>query len=161
MTDLQECRREIDEIDDEILRLFEKRMQVCEEVASYKIKTGKKVLDPQREKEKINVLKAKAHGEFNALGAQELFQQLMAISRKRQYQLLTDHGVEEEQDYELVDKLPLKKRLCGIPGSRRRLQLCGYEGLLRRRDQKLSCGYLAGSHGRCGGGQGGLCSASH
>lgn len=108
MTDLQECRREIDEIDDEILRLFEKRMQVCEEVASYKIKTGRKVLDPQREKEKINVLKAKAHGEFNALGAQELFQQLMAISRKRQYQLLTDHGVEEEQDYELVDKLPLK-----------------------------------------------------
>ena len=68
----------------------------------------KKFWTPRGEKEKINVLKAKAHGEFNALGAQELFQQLMAISRKRQYQLLTDHGVEEEQDYELVDKLPLK-----------------------------------------------------
>ena len=29
------------------------------------------------------------------LGAQELFQQIMAISRKRQYQLLTRNGVEE------------------------------------------------------------------
>lgn len=108
MADLQECRREIDAIDAEILRLFENRMRVCEEVAEYKIKTGKKVLDPEREREKIKVLKAQAHGEFNTYGVQELFQQLMAISRKRQYQLLTAHGVEEEKNYEFVDRLPLK-----------------------------------------------------
>ena len=41
MTDLQECRKEIDIIDKEILRLFEKRMKVCENVAEYKIHTGK------------------------------------------------------------------------------------------------------------------------
>ena len=39
MTDLQECRRQIDEIDSEILRLFEKRMKVSEDVANYKIST--------------------------------------------------------------------------------------------------------------------------
>ena len=33
MTDLQECRKEIDAIDKEILRLFEKRMKVSESVA--------------------------------------------------------------------------------------------------------------------------------
>lgn len=108
MIDLMECRKEIDEIDDQIIRLFEQRMKVCEEVAEYKITTGKKVLDPVREKEKIHTLREKAHGEFNALGAQELFQQIMAISRKRQYQLLTEHGVEEEKDYEMVDTLPLE-----------------------------------------------------
>ena len=75
MTDLQECRKEIDIIDKEILRLFEKRMKVCENVAEYKIHTGKKVLDPKREQDKITVLKDAAHGEFNELGAQELFQQ--------------------------------------------------------------------------------------
>ena len=32
MTDLLECRKEIDVIDKEILRLFEKRMKVCEDV---------------------------------------------------------------------------------------------------------------------------------
>ena len=43
MTDLQECRRKIDEIDNQMVELFEKRMKVCEEVAEYKIHTGKKV----------------------------------------------------------------------------------------------------------------------
>lgn len=106
---LQECRNQIDQIDDEIIRLFEERMKVCEEVAQYKIQTGKKVLDPQREQEKIKVLREKAHGEFNALGAQEIFQQIMAISRKRQYQLITEHGADvEEEDFRFVEKLPLK-----------------------------------------------------
>ena len=108
MTDLQDCSKEIDIIDKEILRLFEKRMKVCENVAEYKIHTGKKVLDPKREQDKITVLKDSAHGEFNELGAQELFQQIMAISRKRQYQLLTKNGVENDiKDYKMVDALPL------------------------------------------------------
>ena len=83
MIDLQECRNEIDKIDSDIIRLFEQRMKVCEDVAEYKIRTGKKVLDPERERQKLEVLRGKAHGEFNQLGAQELFQQIMAISRKR------------------------------------------------------------------------------
>lgn len=108
MIDLQECRKEIDVIDKEIMSLFEKRMKVCEDVAEYKIHTGKKVLDPKREKDKLKVLEEQAHGEFNTLGVQELFQQIMAISRKRQYQLLTSNGIEEKRDYEMVDALPLK-----------------------------------------------------
>ena len=108
MIDLQECRKEIDVIDKEILRLFEKRMKVCEDVAEYKIHTGKQVLDPKREQDKLDVLKNQAHGSFNSLGAQELFQQIMAISRKRQYQLLTKNGVGTERNYKMVDELPLK-----------------------------------------------------
>ena len=108
MIDLQECRKEIDVIDKEIMSLFEKRMKVCEDVAKYKIHTGKKVLDPKREKDKLKVLEEQAHGEFNTLGVQELFQQIMAISRKRQYQLLTSNGIEEKRDYKMVDALPLK-----------------------------------------------------
>ena len=76
MTDLQECRRKIDEIDNQMVELFEKRMKVCEEVAEYKIHTGKKVLDPEREHAKLEEIRKKAHGEFNELGAQELFQQI-------------------------------------------------------------------------------------
>ena len=108
MTDLHECRKEIDEIDDQILRLFEKRLKACEDVAQYKIRTGKQVMDSGREKEKLASLGGRAHGAFNSLGIQEVFQQIMAISRKRQYQLLTANGVEEKRDYEMVDHLPLK-----------------------------------------------------
>lgn len=106
--DLLECRNEIDRIDKEILQLFEERMKVAESVAAYKIKTGKQVLDPEREKEKIRTLKAMAHGEFNALGVQELFQQIMAISRKRQYQLLTENKAEEASEFHSVEEIPLK-----------------------------------------------------
>lgn len=108
MTDLQECRRQIDEIDREILELFEKRMKVSEDVANYKIRTGKPVFDAVREREKLKSLGGQAHGEFNSLGIQEVFQQIMAISRKRQYQLLTSNGTDEVRDYEMVDTLPLK-----------------------------------------------------
>ena len=55
MTDLQECRRQIDEIDSEILRLFEKRMKVSEDVANYKIRTGKPVFDAVRELSLIHI----------------------------------------------------------------------------------------------------------
>ena len=58
MIDLQECRNEIDKIDSDIIRLFEQRMKVCEDVAEYKIRTGKKVLDPERERQKLEVLRA-------------------------------------------------------------------------------------------------------
>ena len=49
MKDLLESRKEIDEIDDSIIRLFEKRMEVCKNVAEYKLRTGKPVLDRQRD----------------------------------------------------------------------------------------------------------------
>ena len=38
MINLQECRDEIDKIDSEIIRLFEQRMKVAEDVAEYKIR---------------------------------------------------------------------------------------------------------------------------
>ena len=59
MKDLLESRKEIDEIDDSIIRLFEKRMEVCKNVAEYKLRTGKPVLDRQRELDKIATLKTK------------------------------------------------------------------------------------------------------
>ena len=107
MIDLLESRDKIDKIDMEIVRLFEERMKICEDVAEYKIATGKKVLDAERERQKLKALRGRAHGEFNQLGTQELFEQIMAISRKRQYQLLTEHGVEDEEKLEMVDFLPL------------------------------------------------------
>lgn len=66
MTDLERYRDEIDEIDSEIVRLFEKRMKVSEEVAEYKIKTGKQVLDPARESQKIHTLKTRPTGTLTA-----------------------------------------------------------------------------------------------
>ena len=52
MLDLGKMRDEIDVIDSEIVRLFEKRMKICENVAQFKIETGKPVFDKSREQDK-------------------------------------------------------------------------------------------------------------
>ena len=54
--DLQEARKQIDEIDSRIVELFQKRMDVASNVADYKIATGKPVFDRDRENEKIAAL---------------------------------------------------------------------------------------------------------
>ena len=107
MLDLGKIREEIDSIDSRIVELFEERMKLAEEVAEFKIETGKAVFDKQREEEKLSTLAGKASSDFNACGVQELFSHIMSISRKRQYQLLAEHGREPELGYELVEKLPV------------------------------------------------------
>ena len=73
MIDLSVSRKQIDDIDSQIVELFEKRMQVANEVAKYKIETGKAVFDKQREEEKLERLGALSHGEFNERAVRELF----------------------------------------------------------------------------------------
>ena len=60
METLEELRVKLDEIDDQIVNLYEKRMEICAHVGEYKIQTGKKVLDRQREKEKLENVAGKA-----------------------------------------------------------------------------------------------------
>ncbi len=105
MSELDHYREEIDKTDKEIVRLFEERMRLVEGVADYKIKSGKEVFDGKREQEKLQNLSGLAHSEFNRRGVRELFEQLMAISRKRQYQLLTENGITLPADYALMDHL--------------------------------------------------------
>lgn len=90
--DLGELRNRIDEIDEQIVALYEERMEVCKGVAEYKLANGKKVFDRAREDEKLQKVSGLAHNEFNSHGIQELFEQIMSMSRKLQYQMLVDAG---------------------------------------------------------------------
>ena len=103
MEALLKLRDEIDGIDNEIVSLYEKRMKIAEGVARYKIATGKKVFDREREVSKLNTLSAKATSEFTKVGIIELFEHIMAVSRKRQYQLLTENGLVELPELESVN----------------------------------------------------------
>ena len=81
MEDLSKLRQDIDRIDRQIVELFEERMGVSHQVAEYKIANGKKVLDRARELEKLETLGNLTNDSFNRHGIQELFQQIMAMSR--------------------------------------------------------------------------------
>ena len=52
MAKLEDLRKEIDRIDAEIVKLYEERMDICGKVAEYKIETGSRVFDKERENEK-------------------------------------------------------------------------------------------------------------
>lgn len=106
--DLGELRNQIDNIDGKIVELYEKRMDICGKVAEYKIETGKKVYDKQREAEKIAKVKSLAHNEFNRHGVEELFEQIMAMSRKLQYRKLSENGRNGRLPFIGVDSLDTK-----------------------------------------------------
>lgn len=103
--DLSQLRQQIDTIDRQIVNLYEERMDVSRQVAEYKIETGKKVFDKQREQEKIAGVKALTHNDFNSQGVEELFEQIMSMSRKLQYQLLAAHGSEGRLPFIGVEEL--------------------------------------------------------
>lgn len=91
--DLNGLRKEIDDIDSAIVNLFEKRMDVTRNIAEFKIANGKKVFDRTRELEKISLVQSQTHTEFNRQGISELFAQIMSMSRRLQYQLMTEKGI--------------------------------------------------------------------
>lgn len=109
MRELADIRAELDGIDKKITELFEERLELVTQVAEYKIANGKPVLDRQREAEKLARLSALAGSEFSKIGVRELFEQIMAISRKRQYQLLTDSGQGEDTGFEVKDTIDFSR----------------------------------------------------
>lgn len=115
--DLMALREQIDKIDKEIVGLYEKRMDISRQVAEYKIETGKKVFDKEREEQKIAAVKSLTHNEFNAHGIEELFEQIMSISRKLQYQMLTEHGSIGKLPFIGVEELDTKRARVVFPGA--------------------------------------------
>ena len=103
--DLLDLRNKLDEVDEKIVELYEERMDLCSQVAQYKIETGRKVFDRQREQEKLAKVRSLASNEFNSHGVEELFEQLMAMSRKLQYQILTKHETAGKLPFIGVDEL--------------------------------------------------------
>ncbi len=111
--DLKDLRKQIDEIDSSLVELYEKRMEVSSAIADYKIENGKKVYDRERELEKIKTVKSLAHSDFNRIGIEELFSQIMSMSRKLQYQKLAEKGASLRLPFIQIDSLKASaNRVC-------------------------------------------------
>ncbi len=117
MPTLEELRSRLDEVDDQIVDLFEKRMDLCEQVGAYKVENGMKVFDRTREQEKLQDVKSKASTEFNKKGIEELYQQLMSMSRKLQYQQLVEAGALGRLPFIQVDSLEGEHARIVFPGT--------------------------------------------
>lgn len=105
MEDLTLLRKKIDEIDEKIAGLYLSRMAVSQKIAEDKIRTGKAVYDRIREEEKLKALRLHAASDFDRQGITELFEQIMSLSRKRQYHLHSEGDKERAFTFRTVEKL--------------------------------------------------------
>lgn len=130
--DLGITRKEIDTVDKQIVELLEKRMELALEVAKYKISTGKPIYDRQRELEKLEKLGAMASSEFNAKSIQEIFLQIMSVSRRYQYQVIGDQDEKIDKMFTPVDHLNITKDTkvvyAGVPGAFAEAAMVAYFG---------------------------------
>lgn len=119
--DLSVTREEIDTVDRQIVELIEKRMDLALEVAKYKMSTGKPIYDRERELQKLEKLGSMASSEFNAKGIQELFLQIMSISRRYQYNIIGDNDHIIDKMFSPIDKLTINENTnvvyAGVPGA--------------------------------------------
>ena len=81
--DLNELRHEINQIDDEILKLFLRRMDVAAQVADYKREHNLPIYQPQREREILKKVADQAGPDMGGY-ARVLFSMLMELSKSSQ-----------------------------------------------------------------------------
>ena len=97
--DLLECRREIDNIDEELVKLFEKRMNIAINVAKYKIENNMTIFNEVREIEVIKKNVARLSNKKYSKLTESFFNNLMTLSRSLQEEVF------EENNYDIINKI--------------------------------------------------------
>ena len=92
MSQLDELRAEIDDIDAQLTALFLRRMEVTEQVGRWKQANGVSVLDAAREREVLAKKAALTDDPARKDDVTALYEAIMGISRRQQRKLLTEAG---------------------------------------------------------------------
>ncbi|MFD3156611.1 chorismate mutase [Haloimpatiens sp. FM7330] len=90
MENLDIIREKIDDIDKEIVKLFEERMNVVMKVAEYKQQNNIPILNQKREEEIINKNISRLKNKELKIPTKEFLQSLMSVSRKYQSKIIFD-----------------------------------------------------------------------
>ncbi len=83
MEDLTELRKNIDKIDEEMVRLFKQRMWLSSQIAAYKRGHDLPIFVPEREAEKLTALKSRVMPELEPY-LEELYSTVFHLSRQYQ-----------------------------------------------------------------------------
>ena len=90
MKELQSIRQELDQLDSELVRLFERRMVLSREVAAYKMAHDLPVLDDSREKQVLATRAAMLTDAHWEAAVRALYERIMSLSRAEQESMLKE-----------------------------------------------------------------------
>ncbi|WP_421874159.1 prephenate dehydratase [Marinoscillum sp.] len=78
---LDDLRKRIDEIDDELIKLLNSRMEIVKEVGALKRNDKSAIYRPEREKAIVDRLEANSNGILNRAAIEAIFFEIFAVSR--------------------------------------------------------------------------------
>lgn len=114
MKDLETCRQEIDEIDQQMIALFEKRMKVAKDVVTYKLAKDLEIFQPVRELQVIEKNVNRIQSEELKNYAHLFIQDMMNISKSYQATFMPLQDVFKLHTPQIND---ITVGFQGIPGS--------------------------------------------
>ncbi len=103
--DLSDYRKQIDEIDDELVKLFSRRMETAANIAQCKRGMGKAVMDAKREREKLLDILGKCPEKFQDYTS-SLYSLIFELSRSYQHRILGTSSALTEQIQSAIENTP-------------------------------------------------------
>lgn len=114
MKDLEQCRKEIDEIDQQLIRLFEQRMKVSKDVVTYKLAHDMEIFQPQREKAVIKKNADRVVDKELVEYACDFIQDVMDIGKSYQATFISSKDSYKLAKSKIED---IKVGYAGVPGA--------------------------------------------
>ena len=103
--ELQELRSKIDEIDAQLTKLFEARMDVAAEIGAWKRENHMPVLDAARERDKLNAIAAESREDMQTY-TQMLYSMIFELSRSHQSDLTRTQSSLRKEVEQAIEETP-------------------------------------------------------
>lgn len=103
--DISQCREEINNIDDELVKLFQRRMKAAKNVAEYKKENNVPVYDKSRERDIINRILEEVDDDIKGY-TKILYSTLFELSRSYQMQTILPVSPIEQKINEAIENTP-------------------------------------------------------
>ncbi|MBN1781287.1 chorismate mutase [bacterium] len=82
---LEDLRKEIHDVDSDLVQIFCRRMQLAAEIGRLKRESGQAIIDRKREEEVINRVLALPHDPVDTKVLEDFFRLVILLSREEQF----------------------------------------------------------------------------